>query len=106
MKNKLIELLNNFYDEYFDTGEECDNECEAIAEYLLAHGVIVPSCETEDRTLIAIFILNDIEGVTELKIPVHHIEQRNGWILGVWNDLIISCIKEEYIKACYLQLGT
>ena len=105
MKNKLIELLNNFYDEYFDVYAECDNENAAIAEYLLAHGVTVPSCETKDR-LIAIFILNDIEGVTELKIPVHHVEQRNGWILGIWNDLIVSCIKEEYIKACYLQLDT
>lgn len=53
MKNRLIELLNNFYDEYFDICEECDNECEAIAEYLLAHGVIVPSCETEGRIISA-----------------------------------------------------
>lgn len=48
MRDRLIELLNNFYDEYFDICPECDDESATIADYLLAEDVIVLPCKVGD----------------------------------------------------------
>ena len=48
MRDRLIELINNFYDEYFDICPECDDESACIADYLLDNGVIVLPCKIGD----------------------------------------------------------
>lgn len=60
----------------------------------------------ENVKLDAVFIFKNTEGITELRIPAHDIEQRNGWLLALWNKKMVGCVREEYIKACYLQPST
>lgn len=48
MRDRLIELINNWYTEYFNIYQECDDEIVAIADYLLENGVIVPPCKIGD----------------------------------------------------------
>ena len=50
----------------------------------------------------AVYIFNNIEGITELRVPADSIEQRNGWILALWNDKVVGGVKEEYLRAFYL----
>ena len=57
----------------------------------------------ENNILEAVYIFNNTEGITELKVPADSIEQRNGWVLALWNDKMVGCVREEYLKACYLQ---
>lgn len=59
----------------------------------------------ENNILKAVFIFNNSEGITELKIPADGIEQRNGWVLAVWENAVIGGVKEEYLKAFYLMSG-
>lgn len=55
-----------------------------------------------NRILEAVYIFNNTEGMTELRIPADSIEQRNGWVLAIWNDSVIGGVKEEKLKAFYL----
>ena len=48
MRDRLIELIDNWYTEYFNIYQECDDETIAIADYLLENGVIVPPCRVGD----------------------------------------------------------
>lgn len=50
----------------------------------------------------AVYLFNNTEGITELRVPADSIEQRNGWVLAFWNDKVIGGVKEEYLKAFYL----
>ena len=50
-----------------------------------------------------VYVFNNTEGLTELRILADSIEQRNGWVLAVWNDKVIAGVKEEYLKAFYLR---
>lgn len=50
----------------------------------------------------AVYVFNNTEGITELRVPADSIEQRNGWILAIWNDKVIGGVKEEYLRAFYL----
>lgn len=59
----------------------------------------------ENNILKAVFLFNNSEGVTELEIPADDIEQRNGWVLAVWNNAVVGGVKEEYLKAFYLMSG-
>lgn len=59
----------------------------------------------ENNILKAVFIFNNSEGFTELKIPADDIEQRNGWVLALWENAVIGGVKEEYLKAFYLMSG-
>lgn len=56
-----------------------------------------------NNILEAVYIFNNTEGITELKVPADGIEQRNGWILAIWNDEVIGGVKEEYLRAFYLK---
>lgn len=56
-----------------------------------------------NKLLNAIFVFNNTEGITELKILADNIEQRNGWVLALWNDMVVGGVKEEYLKAFYLE---
>lgn len=55
-----------------------------------------------NNILEAVYIFNNTEGITELKVPADGIEQRNGWVLALWNDMVVGGVKEEYLKAFYL----
>lgn len=50
----------------------------------------------------AVYLFNNTEETTELRVLANSIEQRNGWILALWNDKVIAGAKEEYLKAFYL----
>lgn len=56
----------------------------------------------ENTILEAIYVFNNTEGITELRVPADSIEQRSGWVLAIWNDKVIGGVKEEYLKAFYL----
>lgn len=53
----------------------------------------------------AVYLFNNTEGTTELKILADSIEQRNGWVLAIWNDRVVAGVKEEYLKAFYLEIN-
>ena len=53
----------------------------------------------------AVYLFNNTEGVTELKILADSIEQRNGWVLAIWNDRVVAGVKGEYLKAFYLEIN-
>jgi hypothetical protein len=52
MRNRLVELLKNAHDEqkYLTS----DKSIQAIADYLLANGVVVPPCKVGDRVYMVI----------------------------------------------------
>lgn len=50
----------------------------------------------------AVYLFNNTEGTTELRVLADSIEQRNGWVIALWNDKVIAGAKEEYLKAFYL----
>lgn len=50
----------------------------------------------------AVYLFNNTEGITELRVLADGIEQRNGWVLAFWNDQVVGGVKEEYLKAFYL----
>ena len=58
-----------------------------------------------NNLLNAVFLFNNAEGITELKILADSIEQRNGWVLALWNDRVVAKAKEEYLKAFYLEIS-
>ena len=60
----------------------------------------------EDKVFHAVFVFNDKEGIAELKVPANNIEQRNSWVLALWEDKIVGGAKEEHLKAFYLELDT
>lgn len=51
----------------------------------------------------AIYIFNDADGVTKIKIPVTNIKQINGWILAMFDGSVVGGVKEEYLRAFYLK---
>lgn len=59
-----------------------------------------------NKILEAVYILNNTEGITELRVLADGIEQRNGWVLALWNDMVVGGVKEEYLKAFYLTPST
>lgn len=58
-----------------------------------------------NKLLEAVYLFNNAEGVTELRVLADGIEQRNGWILAIWNDRVVAGAKEEYLKAFYLEIS-
>ena len=50
----------------------------------------------------AVYVFNNTEGITELRVPADSIEQRSGWVLAICNGEVIGGVKEEYLKAFYL----
>lgn len=50
----------------------------------------------------AVYVFNNTEGTTELRVWADDIEQRNGWVLALWNDKVVGGVKEEYLRAFYL----
>lgn len=60
----------------------------------------------EDKLFHAVFMFNDKDGITELRIPANNIEQRSGWVLALYNEKVIGGVKEEYLKAFCLEPDT
>ena len=61
----------------------------------------------EDNEFVPIYIVyafNDTEGLTELRMLADSIEQRNGWVLAFWRNQMVGGVKEEYLKAFYLEV--
>lgn len=51
-----------------------------------------------------VYVFDNTEGQTELRVLADSIEQRSGWVLAIWKNHIIGGVKEEYLKAFYLEL--
>jgi hypothetical protein len=49
-----------------------------------------------------IYVFNNTEETSKLKIPADSIEQINGWILALWKGKVVGGVKEEYLQAFYL----
>lgn len=57
----------------------------------------------ENKILLdAVYVFSNTEGITELRVLANDIEQRNGWILALWDGKVVGGAKEEYLKAFYL----
>ena len=59
----------------------------------------------ENNMLKAVFILNDTEGMTEFKVPAQSIEERNGWVIALWDNQMTGGVKAEHLKAFYLEVN-
>ena len=51
-----------------------------------------------------VYVFNNTEGLTELRILADSIEQRNGWVLAFWRNQMVGGVKEERLKAFYLKV--
>lgn len=51
-----------------------------------------------------VYIFDKTEGLEELRVLADRIEQQNGWILAIWKDHVIGGVKEEHLKAFYLDV--
>jgi lysophospholipid acyltransferase (LPLAT)-like uncharacterized protein len=60
----------------------------------------------EENTTRAVYVLSSTEGITEFKVLADSIEQRNGWILAFWHNQMIGGVREEHLKAFYLEVVT
>lgn len=62
----------------------------------------------EDNKFVPIYIVyifNNTEGLTEMRILADSIEQRNGWILAFYHNQMVGGVKEEHLKAFYLEVN-
>ena len=57
----------------------------------------------ENTLLRAVYLYNNTEETIQLKILADRFEQKDGWILAIWNDRIVAGVKEKYLKAFYLE---
>ena len=51
-----------------------------------------------------VYVFNNTEGLTELRILADSVEQRNGWVLAFWRNQMVGGVKEEHLKAFYLEV--
>lgn len=58
----------------------------------------------EENITRLVYVFNNTEGLTELKVLADSIEQRSGWVLAIWRDRISGGVKDEHLKAFYLEL--
>lgn len=54
----------------------------------------------------AVFVFNGTKGDVELRLVADSIEQRNGWVLALYRNHIVGGVKEEYLKAFYLDVNS
>lgn len=57
----------------------------------------------EDNTLRIVYVFDSEEGNIELRVLADSVEQRNGWVLALWHNQVIGGVKEEHLKAFYLE---
>lgn len=53
-----------------------------------------------------VYLFDTTEGLAELRVLADSVEQRNGWVLAVWNNQVIGGAKEEHLKAFYMDVDT
>lgn len=53
-----------------------------------------------------VYLFDTTEGMAELRVLADSVEQRNGWVLAVWNNQVIGGVKEEHLKAFYMDVDT
>jgi hypothetical protein len=58
-----------------------------------------------NNILEAVFVFNNAERTTELRVPANSIEQRSAWVLALLDDKVVGGVKEEYLRAFYLTLS-
>lgn len=58
----------------------------------------------ENNVSRAVYILKNTEECSELGVLADSIEQRNGWVLAIWRNQIMGGVKEEHLKAFYLEV--
>ena len=52
-----------------------------------------------------VYMFKDTDWMSELRILADSVEQRNGWVLALWHGQIMCGIKEEYLKAFFLEVN-
>lgn len=57
----------------------------------------------EYNALRVVYVFDSEEGDVELRVLADSVEQRNGWILAIWRNQVIGGVKEEHLKAFYLE---
>lgn len=57
----------------------------------------------EDKVLRLVYVFDTTEGLTELRVLADSVEQRSGWVLAVWRNQVVGGVKEEHLKAFYLE---
>ena len=60
----------------------------------------------EDKALRLVYVFDTTEGLTELIVLADSVEQRNGWVLAIWCNQVVGGVKEEHLKAFYLEADT
>lgn len=53
----------------------------------------------------AVFVFNGTKGDIELKLVADSIEQRSGWVLALYRNHLVGGVKEEHLKAFYLDVN-
>lgn len=56
-----------------------------------------------ENTLRLVYVFDTTEGLTELRVLSDSVEQRNGWVLAIWRNQVTGGVKEEHLKAFYLE---
>lgn len=57
----------------------------------------------EENITRVVYILNNTEGCTELQVFADSVEHRGGWVLAIWHNQVMGGVKEEHLKAFYLE---
>lgn len=52
----------------------------------------------------AVFVFSGTKGDVELRLVADNIEQRNGWVLALYRNHLVGGVKEEHLKAFYLNV--
>ena len=66
--------------------------------------IIYNEPQDKNTMLNAVYVFNNTNGCTELRVLADSIEQVNGWILAIWRNQVVGGVKEEYLKAFYLEV--
>ena len=53
----------------------------------------------------AVFVFNGTKGDVEVRLVADSIEQRSGWVLALYRNHIVGGVKEEHLKAFYLDVN-
>lgn len=52
-----------------------------------------------------VFIFDCTKGNVELRLVADSIEQINGWVLALYHNHLVGGVKEEHLKAFYLEIN-
>ena len=49
------------------------------------------------------YILDTPERITELRVVADSVEQKDDWVLAIWNNNVVGGVKMAHLKAFYLE---